>query len=228
MARGATFLKLFTMLRGEIHRSADPAVGIEDLPVLKTKLNRVYETLYDGYDWPHLLRWLPKQNFAAGQRYYDVPSGQYEELREVIAWWNNTPHPLARGIGWEQYSAYDSEADERSDPALRYEIRFTGTKEQIEIWPIPGSASPFQVVIKRQFAPLVNDADVCLIDDQSVVLAAAAELHPDGNERVRLQAAALMRLDAQKANTKNDTEGVRMGMGSPSSIVPHQVIVRVK
>lgn len=228
MARGTTFLDLVIQVRGETLRSVSPAVGVDDIPVIKQKINRVYQTVYDEYDWPHLMRFLPRQNLAAGQRYYDVPNTTtYEEIREVVAWWSNKPHTLTRGIGFEHYGAFDPENNERSDPALRYEIRFTGTKEQIEIWPLPASAYPFQIAAKRKFAPLVADGDLCFVDDQTVVMLAASELHPDKDERRRLLAFGQDRLAQQKANSKTDSEPVRLGMGTRPREIPHQVVIRV-
>lgn len=228
MARGTTFLDLVIQVRGETLRSVSPAVGLDDLPVIKQKIKRHYQTIYDDYDWPHLMRWLPRQNLAAGQRYYDIPSlTTYEEIRQVIAWWSGKPHRLTRGIGIEHYGAFDPESNERSDPALRYEIRFTGIAEQIEIWPLPASAYPFQIEAKRKFQQLVNDGDVCLVDDQVVVLMAASELHPDKDERARLFGLAQERLAAQKAGSKLDSEPVRLGMNTHPREIPHEVVLRV-
>src|SRR3546814_15776455 len=44
-----------------------------------------------------------------------------------------------RGIRSEDYAAYDSAAGERVDPVLRWDVQFTGTTDQIEVWPIPAS-----------------------------------------------------------------------------------------
>lgn len=60
---------------------------------------------------------------------------------------------------------------------MKWDIRFTGTTEQIEAWPIPASsANHLQFKGIKKFVRLVADADPCLLDDMLVVAFAAAEL----------------------------------------------------
>src|SRR3546814_4423912 len=67
---------------------------------------------------------------------------------------------VMRGIRSEDYAAYDSAAGERVDPVLRWDVQFTGTTDQIEVWPIPASnGMRLQVFGKKVLAPLIEDDD---------------------------------------------------------------------
>src|SRR3546814_3126249 len=82
-----------------------------------------------------------------------------------------------RGIRSEDYAAYDSAAGERVDPVLRWDVQFTGTTDQIEVWPIPASnGMRLQVFGKKVLAPLIEDDDRADLDDQLIVLNAAVTL----------------------------------------------------
>lgn len=177
MARNEQFLELQTALREELGRSPDVSVGVDDLPILKRALNRVYATLYDEHDWPFLRRVFPRIQLNAGQRFYDFPTDLNIERVEVVnAWWNGLPNPVHRGIGFEEYASFDSEADERSDPVLAWDVRDVSGTPQIEVWPIPSANDQELQIIGIRTAPkLVNDIDLCLLDDEMVILFAAAQ-----------------------------------------------------
>lgn len=68
---------------------------------------------------------------------------------------------------------------EQSDPAANWELREDDETdaEAIEVWPVPASsASQLWLVGKRSLPDLLADADVALLDDQLLVLTAAAEI----------------------------------------------------
>ena len=231
MARGTQFLSLVTDLRAELRRSSSIAVGVDDLSSLKQTLNRVYQTLVMQYDWPHLKRIFAAMSLAAGQRYYDFPTDLVPErvIRAVI-WYSNIPNDLPRGIDFEQYASYDSDSDDRAEPALRWDVRWTGTKEQIEIWPIPNTNDQ-----KVQFAgvhdtpKLVTDANVCLLDDHLVILFAAAELlgaqeSPDAP--LKLQAAQ-GHLKMLQARAKGGITGYQLGLGRTPTTTANRATIRI-
>src|SRR5262245_29989732 len=142
MARGTQLLQLVTMLRDELGRSNSVAVGIGDLPSLKQTIRRTQETLYDEHDWPHLRTVFDRILMQAGERFYDFPDElNFDRLEDVAVWQNGIPTRVTRGIGFDEYAIYDSEADARCDPVLRWDIRWNSTKEQIETWPIPASTN---------------------------------------------------------------------------------------
>lgn len=228
--RRKQFGQLISDLRAELERSSDPAVGVSDLPTLKQKIARTYETLYDEHDWPHLNQMFPPIALQAGQRYYDFPDDlDFDRLEQVVVWYSGRPFEAIRGIGFEQFAFYNSEEDERSDPAQRWDVRFVQTKEQVEVWPVPASNNTtLQFKGTRKFAPLINDSDLCLLDDNMVVLFAAAELAPakSGNKQVFLSAAQ-QRLARVKGRMDAGDSRLRVGMGRSEPRPMSRAIVRV-
>lgn len=220
MARGTQLLQLVTMLRDESGRANSVAVGVDDVPALKSILRRTQETLYDKHDWPFLRTVFDRIPLQAGQRYYDLPALlNLDRVEAVAAWDSGTPYELTRGIGFEQYATYDSESDERADPALRWDVRWRDTKEMIEIWPVPSSNNlELQFIGIRSLRALVANADVADMDDQMLVLYAAAELLPKGSELAKLK----LELGRDRFNTLKGLAGrggqtYRMGSGSTAA-----------
>lgn len=230
MARGTQLLQLITMLRAELGRSTSPALGVADVPTLKQALNRAYETLYKK-DWQHLRREFAKITLSAGQRYYDLPALlDSDRVEKTVVWWNGEPYPLKKGIGFEQFAAYDSTIDERNSPAARWDIRFTGTVEQIEIWPVPAdNQQTLQFIGKSKFTRLVNDIDTCRLDDNLVVLHAAARLAVarKSNDASLFAADAKELLDELLANAADTDEPANMAGTIREPAVYTQVVVRV-
>src|SRR5690242_18811291 len=223
------FLQIVTDLRAELERSTDPAVGVSDFPTLKTKLNRVYETLYADYDWPHLMRTFDKTPLHTGERYYDPPEDlDYDRIEEVVVWWSSQPVPITRGISFQDYAFVNSEEGATQDPVEKWDVRYDSGKPTIEVWPIPASnQNSLQFRGIQKFKPLVDDADVCLLDDKMVVLFAAAEIAPakGGNKQIFLQAANKRMLQI-RGNAKSASPRVRIG-GAEMRPAPRGAIIRV-
>lgn len=176
MAVGTEFLALVDMLREEIGRSTNVGIGIDDIPGLQRAINRSYALLLSSYDWAHLRTMPARIPLNAGQRYYDIPATiDLGQITEIVAWQAaNLPIPMDRGISYHEYSAIDSENDQRSDPAQKWDLRFNGTATQIEIWPIPSSNTmTLQITGRYRLPKLINDQDICWMDDELVVLGAA-------------------------------------------------------
>lgn len=217
MARGATLRQLISDLRDELRRANSPSASPDDVPSLRRTINHVYRILYLDNDWPFLNRLFDKITLNAGQRYYDFPDG-LDPDRVITAhiWWSSIAEPINRGITLEDYNAYDPTANQRSSPALKWDVRFTGTKEQIEVWPLPGDESQTLQFFGTQAAPaLVNDTDICLLDSDVIVLYAAAELAPADSEdkQAKLQLGKeLLRLERVRANSAGGQE-YRLGLG---------------
>lgn len=231
MARGTQLLTLITMLRAELGRSTSPALGVADVPTLKQALNRAYETLYKK-DWQHLRREFAKITLSAGQRYYDLPTLlDSDRVEKAVVWWNGEPYPLCKGIGFEHFAAYDSTIDERNSPAARWDIRFTGTVEQIEIWPVPAdNQQTLQFIGKSKFTRLVNDIDTCRLDDNLVVLHAAARLAVarKSNDASLFAADAKELLEELLSNAADTNEPANMAGTMREPDVYTQVVVRVR
>lgn len=214
--RGRQFIQLLDDLRDELDINSDPAVGSSATPGLKRVIKRTYESLYDSYDWPHLTEVFDRITLNAGQRYYDFPEDMdYDKLVETKVWWGGLPHQLTRGISFEQYAVYDSESDVRADPVTHWDVRNVDGKEMLEVWPMPsGTGQAIQFKGKLKFRPLVDEADICRIDSEIVVLFAAAEKLPvkkRGDIQVKI-AAAQSRLGIVKARAKAGSPSFRMGL----------------
>jgi hypothetical protein len=231
MARGTQFLQLVTMLRAELGRSTSAALGVADLPTLKQAINRAYGTLYKK-DWQHLRTEFAKIPLSAGQRYYDMPALlDSDRVEKTVVWWNGEPYPLCKGIGFENFAAYDSTIDERNSPAMRWDVRWTGSADQIEIWPIPAdNQQTLQFVGKTKFTRLVNDIDTCRLDDDLVVLHAAARLAASrkSNEASLFAADAKDLLDELLGNATSTDEPANMAGTPKDPGVYTQVVVRVR
>jgi hypothetical protein len=224
MALHTTFGELITMLRAEARLSTNPAVGPDANTRYKQMLNRAYETLWNSTEWPHLRYTSPLQPLAAGQRFYDFPAGMDQtNLIEVVAWWGNEPYPLEPGIGFEEYAAFDSNTDERSDPPMKYDLRQnTPGVIQYEIWPVPASSGVnVQFKGRRRFVRLVNPGDICLIDDNVLVLTVAAEILMATDEesaKAKARAAQQAFQTVRAAHSQPQTGGIsatRLGTSGP-------------
>lgn len=184
MARGTQLSQLISDLKAETGNSTLVSVGVDARPAAIALIKRTQDFLYYAHDWP-FLRVTPFKSMAAGQRYYDFPTELNEErIEEVVYWYNGTPTPIERGIGWEEYSSQDSDNDERQDPVLKWDLRRTAaTTTQIEVWPIPAanastgpSHNRLQFKGLRPLGALVDDSDTAYLDDHLIILSAAAEI----------------------------------------------------
>jgi hypothetical protein len=215
--RGTQFGTLVTMLREDVGRSPDVSVGVADVPALKQRINEAYEALYADYDWPHTKQFFSHITLNAGQRYYDFPTTlDYTRVERAVVWYNGRPFPLEREIKHEDYFAFNSENNETSAPVQKWDVRFTGTKEQCEVWPMPSSSGQeLQFVGYTKFVRLVNDIDQCLLDDQMVVMRASATILARQNSKdapVRLQEAQQL-YNLIRRRSKSSSRTRRVGQG---------------
>lgn len=217
MARGKQLLSLIAQLRAETGRSQNVAVGTDEVENLKVLLQRTQETLYEEYEWPHMM--VQKTiTLAAGTRYYDLPTGlNFDRIQDVKLKYNNVYVELERGIEFEDYSIYDSNASpvERSFPTLKWDIRDTGSGEQIEVWPVPSQAATIYMFGTKNLGDLIQEADTADLDDRLIVLFAAAELlarQKSNDAKIKLSQAE-KRLMTLKRNSQADTPPVQVGLG---------------
>lgn len=217
MARGTQLLQLVQMLREEVGRASSVAVGVDDVPTLKQKLKRAQEFFYDDYDWPFLRQIFPLKPLNTGEQYYDFPVGlNLEKVENVDLWYGDLPSPLTRGISTKEYAIYNSNNGIQQEPAMRWDVRWTGTKEQFEIWPIPASNSQsIQFTGIRNLRPLVQDGDVADLDDMLIVLSVAAEVlaKQKSASAGSVGKLAAMRYTRMKGRTQGGARTRRMGQG---------------
>ena len=219
MPRGTQLLSLIAQLRAETGRNQSVSVGIDEVENLKVVLQRVQETLYDEYDWPHL-RVQKTISLAAGQRYYDLPSGlNFDRIEDTSLRYNEVYQPIERGIEFSDYSSFDSNATtpERSSPAQKWDIRHTGSSEQVEIWPIPNDdIQTLYFFGTKSLGDLIQEADTADLDDRLIVLYAAAEIlarqkSADAQAKLELANKRLMTL---RKNSVKTARPVQLGLGN--------------
>lgn len=219
------------MLRAELRRSINPAVGIEDIPELQRLLIRTYETLWWDHDWPHLIQFFPMIQMQAGQNMYNMPAGlAYERIRDVAHWFSNLPLRIERGIGFEDY-AISNPATARSSPVLKWDVRFgDGVQEMIEVWPVP--ASSFQYTLQfsgyGSVPRLVGDADQCLLDDNLVVLFASVEAEKDPEESKKKASSAQRLLSRITGRSANNERQISIGQGTAKRSLTTRAVVVVR
>lgn len=231
MARGTQFGELITGLKEELNLSTNVGVGVDSRPMLMRAINRTYELLYRSYEWPHLRVVSDRITLSAGQRFYDFPDDlDYETVNAVHVWWNAKPLPVERGVGIEEYAAFDPEDDDqRSDPVLKWDTQWRSTDVQFEVWPVPSSnAQTIQFTGIKKFVRLVNDEDQAHIDDQVIILFAAARIlkqrkSPDADTA---QAQAVEALSDLRKLT-GPSRSVRMGLGNTHQTLPTRTTVRI-
>lgn len=218
------------MLRDELGRSESVSVGVSDRPRLVNAINRVYSGLADDHDWPHLRKTFDKIKINAGQHLYDFPTDlNYDRVEQTRIWWNATPHPILRGITLDDYVVFDTTANVRSDPVMKWDVRrVVAGKEQVEVWPIPAGAQAMQFIGFIKTPKLINDSDVCLLDDNLVTLYAALRFIKDPKEKQIAMGEAKDKLDTLRSNVHSSDDSIRMGLGSPKPTPYTNVVIRVR
>lgn len=232
MARGESLRQLISDLRDELRRANSPSASPDDVPSLRRTINHVYRLLYYDNEWPFLDRLFERITLNPGQQYYDFPEGlDPDRVITAHVWWSGLASEIERGIAIEDYNAWDPQQNQRSSPAMKWDVRFTGEREQIEVWPLPDTSSQTLQFFGTQAAPrLVNDEDVCVLESELVVLYAAAELapadSPDKSAKLEL-AREMLRLTKVRANSAGGKE-FRVGLGASGGQKVHpRALVRI-
>jgi hypothetical protein len=181
MARGVSLGELIRDVKLEAGMSGEPAFGVNVRDTIVRKLRSVQQELYDEFDWPFMRGDFDK-DMAAGQRYYDLPTGLVLESVDCVqVRWDAQWFPVKRGISESDYNAYDSELDVRNDPVLKWDVYGTA---QFEVWPVPASSTTkIRFTGRRALRPLLADADTCDLDSDMLILAVAAEIAPKEKKR---------------------------------------------
>ncbi len=220
MARGTTLRQLISDLRDELRRANSPAASPDDTASLRATINHVIAVIYAANDWPFLQCVYPKIKMNAGQRYYDMPEGMNpDRVLKSIVYWSGDPHPIERGIDFSDYAGYDPEDNERTSPICKWDVRFTGERDQVEVWPLPDDTEQYlRFEGIQKVKRLVADDDICPLDDTLVVLYAAAELAPnDSADKDAKQALARELLRQLKVRAVSGGEKrYQMGLGTSS------------
>lgn len=230
MAVGTSLASLREMLKAEARLSTNAAVGVGNVPTLDQLLRRTQTMLYDEYDWPHL-QMVTRKTLQSGQRFYDPPPEiTVDRIDRVTVWYSSMPHTLERGIGADEYAAYDSAAGEKTDPVLKWDLRWTGSATQIEVWPVPVGDDMFlEFIGPRKLNALVADDDRADLDDYAIVLFAAAEIlgaAKSEDAQLKLQMAQ-KRINVVRGRLTGGSRPTIIG-GKTDSRPTYQTVVRVR
>lgn len=230
MARGTTLAILVNDLRSEIGHSLEPNLGRSTRDVLVNVIQRNQRRLWDDYAWPFLrvMRDLATQK---DQRYYNLPSDMvFERIERVEFKHGDYWEKMEYGISAPQYNQYDSDKGITSSPIQRYD---TAENNQIEFWPIPATnstSSDKNGMVRlhgiKNLGGLINDSDLADLDDQLIVLYAAAEMlarqkQADAQNKLAQAQAHYNRLKARLAKTETfvigggEPEGMYRPKGPP-------------
>lgn len=227
MARGRTLLKLLDVLRSELRLSLNPAQNVQVREIQVNTLQAVQERLYEDFTWPHM-RIERSVALQAGQYIYDVPSGMnIDKIEKVEAFLDGGWVPLIFGITGAEYSAHNTDLDERSWPPRRWRI---SENEDVEVWPIPDTNADedtregyLRFTGIRNLNPLVNDEHTADLDDKLIAAYAAVELLSDENQiKIKLNKADQM-YQRMRANLSPTKAFPMLGVGS--RLVPRRMFV---
>lgn len=183
MARGKQFGQLVEALRDEAYMASSPALAKNVESALKRSLARHYERLWDEHPWPHL-KLHRDEAVQAGERFYSFdPDLAFEDVERVYFQEAGTEEwrEVRYGIGPRELEAYNSDTGERSDPVYAWQAY---EDNQYEVWPIPATnGGTLRMYGRRTFVAPVKDTDIVHLDDQMVILFAAAEWLERGKSR---------------------------------------------
>lgn len=162
------------MLRSEIGASTNVSMGVNTLPHLKHILRRTQEKLWQDFDWQ--FAWIERdEQLEGGQRYYAFDDDiDFERIRHAHVLYANTWREIRYGITPGDYNQSNPDLGMRQDPPMKWR-HWEGN--QFEVWPVPASANckiRFRAI--KKLDPLISDSDRAELDDNLIVLFAAAEL----------------------------------------------------
>jgi len=208
-------------VRAEARLSTSSSVGLEANEYIEQLVRRIYETLWDDWDWEHakLTRTAGEIPLVAGTYLYDLPAGAYVEgVSEV--WGQDTGgqwYELLYGIDLSHMNSHDTAANERADPVQRWAFydNVAGGKTQIEVWPIPESSGRKIAVTGKRAPPALADGDSLVpLDDLVVALFAAAEALAESKPAESKMKADAARARLHKMRVKASSMRERFTMGS--------------
>lgn len=226
MALRATFQEVIQAVRSEAKLSTNTSRGIDHLDMIKQKIRRHYAMLAEDYDWQHLVlkkdSSIARKLLQAGSRYYNFPAAlNVQKITKAWVKWGSVWLPLTYGIGFDEYSAFNSDdSTVRSDPVSRWQ--FYGG-DQFEIWPLPSTngvadgANEVAFEGQKTVEALTEDNSRLDMDDILVTLFAAAEIlaASDKTGAVLLSNAAEARLGKLRGNMASKKR-YAMGVGQIS------------
>jgi hypothetical protein len=174
MARGTSLSALRDMLRAEIGASSNVAMGVNTQDQYDHVLRRTQARLWADHDWS--FGFIERDEpLLKNERYYAFDNDiDYDRISMASVKWGDIWRPMQAGITPELFNTFDSDAGETSTPAMRWQ-HYEGN--QFEVWPVPsehGQTLRFRAI--KKLPPLLSPSDTAVLDDNLIVLFAAAEL----------------------------------------------------
>lgn len=198
-----TLESIIADVRSETKRSRSRQYGIDEYDNIKYLVQREQRRLWWDHNWKFL---KVRRDIAlvAGERYYDVPEDLCaERIITSKIQFGSEWIDLTQGIGAEEYSIYDSDADSRADPAEKWDIIDAGAGEQIEIWPKPASAQTARFTGIKNLGEFISDDHTCTLDATLITLFAAAALKPDDEKILAAANRLLTKMRGHEARISN-------------------------
>lgn len=185
MSRGSTLATLRGLLKAEIRDSSETNTAAD--AEFNLLLSSKQRDLANQHDWP-FLEHVWDLSFAAGDRWKTIPTVDirgitcdinFERPVRVDRYFSTYYEPIDYGIGSEEYNSYDSDLNERSDPILKWRLSTNPNEasnpNQVEIWPIPQTATKIRFFGQRNVQTLASDSDKADLDDRLIVYFVAAD-----------------------------------------------------
>lgn len=168
-------------LRAEVYLEAGlptlAAQTVQTDPRVNQVLNRVERQLALKHSWP--MRTFEVEKTAnADVQYVDLPTELgFTRVNEVWCLFGTEWLPVLYGIGARERSLYTSTM--RATPIQRWEWYTKDPTPEVpsfEVWPIPGEAQTLRFTGEEAAGLMTTDSDVCVLDGDAIVQAAAGEL----------------------------------------------------
>jgi hypothetical protein len=124
-------------------------------------------------DWP-ALKFEQEVPVAANAQFANLPANiTFTMIETAHVRFGDDWLPINHGIGMEHRSIYN--ATQRAEPIMRWEVQAPGNVN-FEVWPIPSAAQTIRFSGQRTFGAMTDDADICAIDADVLVMTVAAQI----------------------------------------------------
>jgi hypothetical protein len=216
--RGTTLSEMVQKFRLETGQSMQLAQGQQTREHVKQMLDRVQEVLYNDFDWP-FLRIYRTENILVNERLYSWPDDLVvEDVRQLWDKYNDYYTPVGYGITFEDRNAQGD--TDLADPILKWQIV---DDRQYEVWPTPASARTLYIYGYKAYSPLKADGDRCILDDNMIILFAAAEWlarnkMADANAKLQAAQRVRQRLQGKLVSDKRRNVISLVGGLSPNAV----------
>lgn len=191
-----TLDEVITAIRAETGASTNMGQGRDALPGLYQLVARIQRTYHKDFDWPNLVH-FPEETINANQRYYTFNDDvDFSRIYNTWVLVNDRWEPMHYGIKPEHYNISNPEAGQTETSPTRW---MHYGENQFEIWPVPSEATRIKFECVRGLGRLKAGTDTIVLDEDLLVLSAAAEIlarakSPDASIKLSLATAHYNRL----------------------------------